>query len=295
VHYYLANALVKCGDHGQAAEEYRIAYMLDPAGRVSNYCAVALKGYKKELPSSADMRNFYATIDGGGSVESAAFPQQQGSPSSGQSVRDQTAGQYPSIQHASSIIRRQVTYEKAKNQSIGDLNVSSIIKNGDYESRRIDVQARGEIEKLWSPQAHPTDPRMLDRTYLESREKQIISAAKDEQEHIRRVALSRANQYRKTAEMRQTSLDQVADNLEEQMRGKPSNGGVRLLAEGTDLYVRRYGSTTGNHAISEVHGAVARIYGKRAESNSGAVNNDIEARDGQANVRSRSVRGKVLN
>lgn len=296
IHYYLANALVKCGQHEEAAEEYRISYMLDPFGAVSGYCRTAIKGYKKSIPTTDDIKAFSNTMHGTIAMVASAVPRLPQLTQDAYQVLPDPLIADPSVRQAVSTIRRQVGYEKRKNETIGESHASSIMAQSESSARAVDSSARYEIEHLWSSHRHPRDPRLLDKMYLETREKEIRSNAKDEQERIRREARQKADRYRKVADMRQLSLDQVADNLARQMIEKPSNGGVRLVAEGTDLYVRRYASTSTNRAVPDVHAAVARITAKQTPADpSNNIEGSADGRAGQTELNSRSVRGKLID
>lgn len=295
VHYYLANALVKCGEHEQAAEEYRVSFMLDPYGTVSGYCRAALRGYKRAVPSGDDIKAFRDTVNGVTALASA--PPAPGA--KGQVLHPPRLGASasadPIMRQSLSLIRRQVDFEKRKNNSIGESRAKSEIKLAERDAREIDYWAKQQIDRLWSPHQAPMDPRLLDTKQLQASEDRIRANAKEEQSRILREAQQRADRYRKVAEMRKTALDEVADNLERQMCENSSASTVRLLSEGTDLYVRRYASTGNNRGIPDAHPAVARIVSSPVVDDSTDVDAHADDHTRSTNVRSRSVSGKVLN
>lgn len=282
-HYCLANALVKCGQHQEAAEEYRTSYMLQPYGSVSTYCREALRGYKKPIPTADDLKAFRDTVGGASAIASA--------------VTDKPPVDALSTNKPLSIIRRQVQSEKEKDQTMGEVRAQQTLANGELQARAVDSWARQEIELARRTPMNPRASLAAIEDTIAKKEQQIRDAAKDQQERIRREARQRAERYKKVAEMRQTALDQVADNLEKQMSEKPSVGGVRLLAHGTDLYVRCYASVPGNRPTPDVHGAVARIYGMPAAVTSvrPQSSSNSDERNGAAESATHSVRGKVLN
>lgn len=54
-HYYLANTLVKLGQHGLAQEHYQLTSLLDPSGVYGRYSRQALIGYGRVNPGSANV------------------------------------------------------------------------------------------------------------------------------------------------------------------------------------------------------------------------------------------------
>lgn len=264
-HYYLANALVKCGDHKQAVEEYRASLMLDPNGSVSVFCKAALKGYHALLPTPAETAAYRDTASGANAVQQSLA-----------NIRKQLDGQRLSTEELSKTLGRDA------------LNRSS------YDLGKVDSWARDEISNLYSPQRHLRDPRLLDDEFVKQREASIRISAKDEQERIRREAAETALRYKRAGEQRQKLLDDSARALEKQMTEKPGNSGVRLVAEGTDLYVRRYESVKTTHPIPDPKPAVVRIYGRGASSEANP-NPDIANPPVPSDTSVRFVTGKVLN
>jgi tetratricopeptide (TPR) repeat protein len=258
-HYYLANALVKCADHQQAAEEYRASLMLDPTGSVSVFCRAALKGYNKPLPTEQEAQSYRGTVGGASAVRQSL-----------------------------SQIRKQLDDQRHNTDDYTNKYGKEAINRGNYDAGKVDTWANGEIENLHSPTRHVRDPRLLDEEYVKQREAAIRLSAKDETERIRREASETAARYRRNGEQRQKLLDESARELERQMTEKPGNSSVRLVAQGTDLYVRRYVSIKPPHPIPDARAAVVRIYGRGASSTdqSAAPSPDTHAR---------VVRGRILN
>lgn len=254
IHYYLANALVKIAEHDSAAEEYRIAYILDPTGMVSQYCRDALRGYKKPLPCADEVRAFRDTVGGALAIGQS----NGGSPSSPHAVAD------PKISKALSKIQREVNLEKTNVQNFGDYHARDIAKMRERQSRQVEISMRDQIDNLRSDpfirRAYMNNPAAAEQ-YIKENEARIQTAAKDEIEYIKRETTARAERYKRVAEKRQNVLDEVAENLARQMSEKPKQGGVRLVASGTDLYVRHYAPAYGNYQNPDAHAAVARIYG----------------------------------
>jgi tetratricopeptide (TPR) repeat protein len=264
-HYYLANALVKCGDHKQALDEYRSSLMLEPTGSVSVFCRAALKGYRMPLPTMEEAQSYRDTVGGAHAVHQTMT-----------AIRKQLDGQ------------RQNTEELSKTLGKDALN------RGSYDMNKVDSWAKEEISNLYSPNRHMRDPRLLDEEFVKQREAAIRISAKDEQERIRREAAETALRYKRNGEQRQKLLDDSARALEKQMTEKPGNSGVRLVAEGTDLYVRRYVSVKTAHPLPDARAAVVRIYGRGA--NSDANPNPEITKDGPtSDTHARTVSGKVLN
>ena len=109
-----------------------------------------------------------------------------------------------------------------------------------------------------------------------------------------RQAKEKADRYKKIGDMKKEALDQVADNLKKQMSDSGQSSGVRLLPQGTDLYVRQYQSVPARRAQPDAHSAVARIYAQHAAENPGPDSATADSIQDDQIKTSRSVQAKML-
>jgi hypothetical protein len=250
-HYYLANSLVYVKEKQEAKEEYRLCYVLDPHGPLSDYCRQALVLFKEPIPSDRDAKIMRDTIFG--ALKNAGL----NVPASGTPISPPGAPVSASIDQTLSLIRKEEKFEKAKQQSIGDAGAQAAAVQGEQAARAVDARAEADIARLYSRPSPGVQPLTLDE--IRARELSIRNSAVDEKNRILRDAQLKADRYQGVAKEKQVSLEQVADNLEKQLATPHSGKGVRLLPDGTDLYVRHYDSSS---AAPDTHAAVARLYGK---------------------------------
>lgn len=259
VHYYLANALVRISQHEEAIKEYRLSYLLEPKGSVSQYCLQALKSYKVPLPSAADASFVRDTVRSGiakGGSQSIA------------------------------VLRRQLDGEKSRHKSIGDSIAQHALELGEDQSNQVSLQAQADITRLHTPQLVGRDPLVI------GNENQIKNAAKDRQSLIMRAAKAKADRYKVWTNQKQQVLDQVAQNLEQEISSSANAKQWKLQPIGTDLYVRTYGygRTGPPKPAQEAHPAVVRIYGQSPAT----ADPDLVPSNGAAQTDKASVSGKVL-
>jgi tetratricopeptide (TPR) repeat protein len=264
-HYYFANALVHVGAHQQAAKEYRASLLLEPYGTVSAFCRAALKGYHEPLPTAQDANAIHDTVGG------AATAQQ-----------------------SQSSMQRQLAREQARGDVLTASSKTFANSRTKVDFDKVEDVVRERIAALHADYTRPTfgNPYQ-DNLYLARREEEIRKEAKEDQERIRREAGETAARYKRVADDRQKVLTETARALETQMHENPGKGGVRLLAEGTDLYVRRYASLPSRHPAPPTHAAVVRIYGRGANADANPNPSQIDRQT--SDTHARDVRGKVLN
>jgi hypothetical protein len=259
VHYYLANSLVRINQHEEAIKEYRLSYLLEPKGTVSQYCLQALKSYKVTLPSGADANFVRDTIGSG----KARF--------NNQSI---------------AVLRRQLDGEKSRHKTIGDSVAQHALDLGEDQANAVNQQAQADITRLRTPQLVGRDPIII------GDENQIKNNAKDRQNMIMRSAKAKADRYKVWSKQKQDMLDQVAQNIEQEISGTASSKQWKMQPVGTDLYVRTYGygRTGPPKTAQEAHPAIVRIYGQSPPP----AESDLMPGNGAAQTDKTSVSGKVL-
>lgn len=251
-HYYLANTLVHLKQHEEAIEQYRVGYALDREGRIGNYCGRALKGYGFQLPDAAVSRAIAGTVSG---VTSST--QKQLLAITPPAAPISMGGAQPPLNRSVTAIRKQVEFEKQKNESVAEATAADAISLARTTVRSVRENAEQQIQRLYAPQrGRPA----LSPEEIAYREQQIRNEAKAEEDFIMRQAATKADRYRKVGEMRRSALDQIADNLETQLSDDGKYSGVKLIPQGTNLYVRTYAPAVPLRPVPDAHGAVARIY-----------------------------------
>lgn len=270
-HYYFANALVHLGAHDEAAKEYRTSLLLEPYGTVSAFCRAALKGYHVTLPSKQD------TIS---KRDSSLIPD--------------TAGSTIPLAQSLSTMRQQIAREKARGEAEAASNGNVATSRTKVDFDKVEAVVQERIAALHADNTRPTfgNPYQ-DNMYLARREAEIRKEAKEEQELIRREAGETAARYKHRADERQKVLDDTAHSLETQMKENHSKGGVRLVSQGTDLYVRSYVSVPSRHPAPPAHQAVVRIYGHSGGPEAGAESRQTDWH--ASDTDSHEVSGRVLN
>lgn len=242
--YYLACCLVKMHEHRRAVEEYRIAYLLDPASTTGDYCKKALQGYKAALPDLRDSQRVRDELERQSRTSSSRIDHP------------------PDMAKALSEIRRQADYEKGKHR-VDEQSREKVVRGvADEQLKAIDQQMAEQIARLSDPIVFGIDgaranPLLIYPDLLKQREDAIRKAAQDEKERILRALDEKTERYKGIQKTRDVALDEVAANLETQMTGS-SRSGVRLQPAGTGLYVRNY-LPTGTRPPAEVRQAVVRI------------------------------------
>lgn len=264
-HYYFANALVHVGAHDQAAKEYRTSLLLEPYGTVSAFCRAALKGYHEPLPSKQDAVAIHDTV-----------------------------GDTTPMTQSLTTMQKQIAREKARSEVVNAGTVSFTKGRSKVDENRLEEIVRERIAALHADATRPTFGNAYqDNIYLARREEEIRKEAKEDLERIRREAGETAARYKRVADDRQKVLDETARALETQMNENPGKSGVRLVAEGTDLYVRRYASVPTKHRTPDARQAVVRIYGHGANSDANPNPSQIDSPVSETHAR--EVSGKVLN
>lgn len=222
--YYLACALVKVHEHRRAVQEYRVAYLLDPASTTGEYCRKALNAYKASLPDEQESQRVKEEIQ--------------------RQSRQTASGDQSEMARTLTGIRRQTDSEKNKYRSDEQNREGVIRKLADEQLRQIDQQAAEQIARLSDPIVFTADgaranPLLIYPDLLKQREDAIKKSAQEEKERILRALDEKTERYKGIQKTRDTALDEVAANLETQMKNG-SRSGVRLQASGTGLYVRNY-------------------------------------------------------
>lgn len=227
-HYLLANCLVHLDEHKRACEEYRLAFLLDPASETAQYCRRALLGYKKPDPAKDLLK----------------------------------PGSEKEMEEVKELIERQASFEKYKHERQAFRSQQAIRTQLDEVLSRIDQQMQADIQKLHDPIVYTPAPqanRLLALPeLLKEKEEQIRAQAQVQKEAAIKEAGERVRPYESWRKDRAALLDEAADNLKSQLEQSAGPSGVKLQAHGTGLYVRYYGKP-GQSKYPDTHPATARI------------------------------------
>lgn len=285
VHYYLANVLVYLKKHPQAVEEYKAAFRLDPYGPVSGYCRKALITYKLSTPSSR--------IENLENSEPISAAERLGIKAPVQDERGSMVR----------MLRTQVEREKNRHRDYAESIAATMIRGGETRARVIERDAHDAINETLNS---PIRIRPFETPFaaLENRKLQIEQMRKEAEEaakHEREAATAKSDSYKRWSMEHEFSLDETASNLEGQLLMKALPGSAKLRPEGTGLFVRYYGKSSGN---VDVHNSVAHFTDRRtlqdaddeaAEEEGGAANpQQRSSSDHPTQLQERTVRGAVI-
>lgn len=205
-HYCLANCLVHLQEHAKAAEEYKVAYRLDPSSSTGEYSRQALLAYKETGARSK--------------------------------------GPAKGFEKAKSKIEKETSFEKDKLQVSASSKQRLIQLQLETELKRIDSETQAEISKLYEvPDGWHTERRRISLSAAELSEREAIirKGSQLRKENARRDAEERMKPLELQNKGRERLLDETALNLKLQLAQPAGASGVKLQSEGTGLYVRYYG------------------------------------------------------
>ena len=220
VHYYLASAYVHLGQHKQARQEYFACYCLDPNGKLGQYCRAALRSY--------------------------------GEPVAGDIAEEKPVGD-EQVNRAISQIKRQAQVHKQNKNDLANQGSLTAGRIGEAEANRITSAA---YRRLNSRPSYLVPGEFFNR---DTEDPDVVMARANEGARLARLsAKQKADEYEKWSKAQERAVDEIAGNLESQLKTSNVKGGAHLKAEGTGFYVRFYGNKR-EGALENVHGGVARI------------------------------------
>ncbi len=285
--YYLANCLVHLKRHKEAMKQYQMCYQLEPYGVVSGFCRRALLAYNVPLES----------------------PRLAVLPSASKRPAEQPPGENSKqFDSALMMIRRQAEMEKSRNRDYADDLAKNVVESGKVKARRIKARAEDEIRYLYSGGPYADDRgtvrgqmapiwrlRPVDQQYVKDQADQIRKEAEDRAKVEEQLSEEKSKEYKSWSQNRQDTLDQVADNLESQLKGKTVEEGVKLNPVGTGLYVRNYVSPKGRSKYADARPSVVRFVNKLSDDASVAEESPSPAMESEeGTLRHSQVSGKVL-
>jgi len=230
VHYYLANAYSRLGKHAEAKQQYFACYCLDPTGKTASYCRAALRAYGDPVPGDKESKNV-----GPGSKTGS------------------NANEVKQIIRAVSQIHRQAQLEKNSKNAIANQGALTAGRIGEEEATRIRNAA---YRRIYNRPLYLTPYDFFARD-TESADS-IMSRADEGARLARLAAKKKADKYESWSRDQEQAVDDIAANLESQLKSGKRKGGAHLRPEGTGFYVRFYGQERAQ-PLPNVHGSVARI------------------------------------
>jgi vacuolar-type H+-ATPase subunit H len=292
-HYYFALALAQLKEYKAAASEFQICYGLNPWGPAAPLCRQAIKQYTGNLPSAVSLPKETNLATGQSARETVAAPNAYQKPSS--------------KQHANTIIRRQVAYEKANNQAIGETYATAALKLAERKAKEIRFQAQEQVDQVIQEAiARQNNPlaRLVGQSYdqelVKAQTDRIKQEAEEAEKNTKQEFQNQADRYRSWSQARNNAVETVADNLEDLMDKPASHSGVKLQSVGTDLYVRNYTFTnTKPGDQTQDPSKAASMHTKRAKADPLAVHYPQRKQEdgnepGKPTKIQKVVRGKVV-
>ncbi len=240
-YYYLANCLVHLNQHEKAIEAFQVCYCLDPYGTLSGFCRKALKAYRAPVPDADDVQAHQSQSSRGGSVQTSS-----------------------KADHTIANIRRQATEVKERHRVANGNMAESARKVGEQQASIIREETTVEAERaLREPPTIQTRGGVITAPYnpelQKARAEEIRRSGEERAKWVQERAEEKSNEYKKAAQDKAQLLDEIASNLESQLKSKSNvRGSAQLNSVGTGLFVRYYGVPSKTPPV-EVHQSVGRI------------------------------------
>ena len=140
------------------------------------------------------------------------------------------------------IIQSQAAFEKKKQHALAEDGANNMMCQAESQNRRLEANAQAEIEEALTPPVTTLGHGQIfwDAAAAQKKAEAIRSDAETAKAMSLKFAQARADVYRQIEKARLADLDQVVANLQGQMEEPVIADGVRLMPEGTNLYVRNY-------------------------------------------------------
>ena len=263
IRYYLANCLVHLSKHDDAIEQYKTSYELDPYSIVSGFCRKALLAYNVPIQAVPKRVARRATR-----VAPKKFQRNRVSEEKVETIDDSNR----TLFDAKNLIRRQTENEKTRSRDFAEELSKNALKAGKHRASIIKQDAEEDIKSLLSgapilDSRGTMKGRMAPVGLLRPEDQEVVRAQADQ---IRREAAEKAKQveegaeersrnYRQWSLDRQDRLDEVADNLESQLRSSKAPHSISINPVGTGLFVRNYNLPEKSSKYGEVRPSVVRF------------------------------------
>jgi len=253
VHYYLALALVHLGKWAEARQEFFACYCLDPQGPTGKYAQEALSAYRSEVGAA-------------NTVESDP-------------IND------PSFKKTLAVVHEQAEREKSRKTAAAESLALGAAATAETQVSR--------IQSASAPSLGVTPYVGLSDKYQSTTPLGTPLAQVEESIRLARLsARQKSADYRSWSQSEQRKVEDVAHNLESQLKNSHIPGQAVLKTQGTGFYVRYYGPTDPRTRVPEVHPGVVRIL----DPNSSAYDvEDLSEDSKKEEAPKKSVKGTVLS
>lgn len=205
-HYLLANCYYLKGNKIAALEQYQIAFELDPFGKAGQNARQALLGMGVPLEDPDNTNQELPPADSSGSIKKAVTK-----------------------------IRDQIQESRLNSQTTGNRYAEQTRRAGEIRINRLRQAADDIVSDIL-----PRNRRASAAQEAEVAHWRSVYFA--EQQRARNDAYIQAQRHRSWAAKREHALEECGESLCLLLAEQPQAGKHKLLASGTNVYVRNYGS-----------------------------------------------------
>jgi len=253
-HCYLGLALVHLGRLSEARQEFFASYCLDPDGTTGKYAQSALAAYQPDSSKQIDVK-----------------PLEQDE----------------NFKKTLSVIHEQAQREKNRKVTSAESAASGVAASTEAHVSRI--QRTSEQTSGVSPYVGLNENQSRDQSTTQAGTP--LAQAEESIRIARMAAKQKSADYRSWSSAQEKKIEDVAHNLESQLKQSHVPGQAVLKPQGTGFYVRYYGPTDSQHALPEVHPGVVRIL----DPNSSAYRDEELSLDAnKAPKPDATVKGRIL-
>jgi tetratricopeptide (TPR) repeat protein len=251
-HCYLALALVHVGKLSEARQEFFASYCLDPDGATGKYAQSALTAYQ-------------SVVDTNKSVAASALEQDENS------------------KKTLSVIHEQAQREKNRKTSTAESMVSGVAATTEAQVSRI---------QSTSAQTLGVSPYVgLSDNQSNSQPGSALAQAEESIRIARLAGKQKSAEYRSWSSAQEKKIEDVARNLETQLKESHVPGQSVLKPQGTGFYVRYYGPTDSTHSPPDVHPGVVRILDPNS---AGYRDEELTLDSNKSSMPDKAVKGQIL-
>jgi tetratricopeptide (TPR) repeat protein len=255
-HCYLGLAFVHLGKLSEARQEFFASYCLDPDGKTGKYAQAALSAFSSDAGNTKP-------------IDVKALEQDENS------------------KKTLSVIHEQAQREKNRKASTADSMVSGVAAKTEAQVSRIQSSSAQTLGV--SPYAGLSDNQSR---YQSSAQPGSPMAQAEESIRIARMAgQQKSAEYRSWSNAQEKKIEDVARNLESQLKESHVPGQAVLKPQGTGFYVRYYGPTNSQNSLPAVHPGVVRILDPNSTS---YRDEELSLDSNKSSMPDKAVKGLIL-
>lgn len=255
-HCYLGLALVHTGKLNEARQEFFAAYCLDPDGTAGKYAKSALNAFQAPATYSK-------------SIEAKPLEADE------------------NYKKTLSLIHEQAQREKNRKSTSAESMVSGAAANAEAQVSRIQNSSAQTMGV--TPYVGLGDNQS--RYQSTAQAGSALAQAEESIRIARLAAQQKSADYRSWSKTQEKKIEDVASNLESQLKDSHLPGQAVLKPQGTGFYVRYYGPSDSQHAVPEVHPGVVRILDPNAGS---FANEELSLDANKSDHSDKAVKGQLL-